>query len=137
MTSPVARAAIAAEVKRLAGTTLVLVGDDDPRLDAAPATDIPWIVAVFSVADEVLASIGTQGADCWSETGTVQLHGFMPAGADNNAALLDFDRIRRGLRAARLGDTVILSSSPPQMVGVVGRWMEYVSFVEIERRNFG
>ena len=137
MSSPAARAAIIAELARLAGSLPIIETDDDPRMDAVPATDAAWLAVVFSSVSEDLASIGTRGADCWDERGVVQLHHFAPAGSAATPAINELDRIRCGLRASRLADTVVLSASPPMMVGVSGRWVERVSFVEIERRNFG
>jgi hypothetical protein len=132
------RQALFDEVKKLAPGLLVIDADDDPRFSDIPPLDTPWLAVVHSSTSEELASIGSRGSDCWSEVSVVSLHYFSPAGTDKSTSLKAFDDLRKGLRAARLSDGVyVLDAAPPQTVGVSGKWLERVSFVDVERRNFG
>ena len=137
MSSPVVRAAMSAEIARLAGPLLVVDVEADPRIGDIPPTDVPWLAVAYAGAEEVVESIGTQGSDCWLETTTVQLHYFAPAGTPSAPAIAALDTIRRGLRAARLGAVTVMGATPPQLVGTHGRWIEHVSFLDVEHRNFG
>ena len=74
----------------------------------------PWVALDFLAGTEDIASIGDPGQNLYRESGTVQIHVFVPSGTGDTLAVTYADQIRAVFRGQSWDGVQVQGVDPPQ-----------------------
>ena len=102
------------------------------------------VLIQYVVSDEIVSSIGGEGNQGWTQTGTVVLHLVVPTGFESDPVVTKGDEIRNALRGQRLTANITVESCDPftdfgaGSTGLYGgAWHGWASNLFYRRRDCG